>query len=157
MLRYFGARSNTGCQFIIILGALHNNRKSCAGELRSFIADSAQKDPAVPALDQNIGDRLIENRAPGYSQQVILAFVTGVFCKIFVCKPFRLRQHRRCNLDGIIECKLSDRLRRRVGYWRETNRHDSARCDLDLDRKTRKELVEYLYLRVRQMSRLLRE
>ena len=89
MARHLGARSNTDRSLTIGLGPLHNNRKSDARQLCPFVANSSQKGiSAVPTLDQNIGDQLIENRTPSYREQMILAFLTGIFCKVFISQPF---------------------------------------------------------------------
>ena len=85
---------------------------------------------------------------------MILAFLTGIFCKVFIGQPFGLGQDRRRNLSRIVKCKPSDSFRRCIADRSETNRHDGARRHLDFDHKTDEQLVEYLDFCIGQFWRL---
>ena len=66
----------------------------------------------VAALDQHVGDRAAQGLAGRNRHQMRLALAARILDQGLVVEPHRLRQHRACHLDDVIESQRADRERR---------------------------------------------
>ena len=66
----------------------------------------------VAALDQHVGDRAAQGPAGRNRHQMRLALAARILDQGLVVEPHRLRQHRTCHLDDIIESQRADGERR---------------------------------------------
>src|SRR5215208_1735941 len=69
-----------------------------------------------------------------------------------VVEPLRLRQHRSCHLDEIVECERANRARRSAVYGREPIREQRLRRSLDVLDQTLEYVVEQPDLFIRKIN-----
>jgi hypothetical protein len=92
--RQVDADSSFDREIRIGLGLLQHDGIAARRHPRAGITDQALADGRIMPLDQRVGDHLGEPPAPGYCQQMLLAFGLREFDQILRRQPRRLRQHR---------------------------------------------------------------
>ena len=96
---------------------------------------------AVAALDQNVGERLVEAEARRHREQMRLALVLGNVQQVAIDK-LRLLQDRTGDRDVIVFRERADDAGRRVGDRRDTPRELGQRLGLDLLDQAADDVVE---------------
>ena len=84
-----------------------------------MIFDGAQRDFAIAAFDENVGDGLGNVRPFGNRQQMLLTFGPGGFHQRDVFEPGRLFEHGTGDRYRLVEGKLADNTGRRIHDRRE--------------------------------------
>ena len=101
-----------GREIVVAFGAADEAGKAALGELRARIVHGRLDHLIVAALDQHVGDRAAQGLAGRNRHQMRLALAARILDQGLVVEPHRLRQHRTCHLDDIIESKRADGERR---------------------------------------------
>ena len=117
-------------------------RKPASENRAPTFLDHRMDHVAVAAFDQDVGDRLAQRRALRDGEKVLLALIGAGDDQVAVVKPGRLRQHRACDFDVVIEGEHMDHVRRRIGDRRQPVRQLGARLGLDGVDEARHDVVE---------------
>ena len=146
-------QADAGCEVVVALGARHQPAIAALGELRAGIVDGALHHVVVAAQDQHVGHSTAQGFSRRDRHQMRLALAARGFDQRLVVEPFRLRQHRGCDLDQIVERQRADGQRRRGVDRREAACEQRLGGGLDVPHQAMEHVVEQRDLLVRVIHR----
>ena len=131
------------CQSIVMGGAIDQHAEAGIGKARAGIAHYRMDDVAIAALDQHVGHRLAQRRAPRDRQQMLLALGAGADQQIALVEALRQRQYRAGDVDVVVEGEHVNDVGRRIGERRDALRQSGAGLALDGVDEPRHDVVEH--------------
>ena len=126
----------------VLLGALDQARKAGLGNARAAIVGDAERDLAIAAPHQLVGDRLAERRARRNGLQMRLALGSRDADKVVLRQARRQLEHRSGDGDVVVLGKPAQYVDRRVAHRRETICQLGARFRFDLLDQNPEHVVE---------------
>src|SRR5207249_5279543 len=97
-----------------LLGALGQRRKSVLREPRAAVDGDLAGNLAVAAIDQHVGDRLVDLGSLRYGQEMILALLARDLDQIAGRELLGVLEHRAGNNNLIVLGEMADDLARRA-------------------------------------------
>ena len=150
-------QADAGRKVVVALGAIDQPGEAALGEFRAGIVDGALDHLVVAAQHQHVGDRAAQYPSRRNRHQMRLALVARGLDQRVVVEPLRLRQHRSCDLDEIVERQRADGERRRGVDRRETIGEQRLGGGLDVMHQALEDVVEQRDLFVRIIHRAVDE
>ena len=141
--RNVASQPDLGRQGIVVGGAIDQHAEAGIGKARAGIAHHRMDDVAIAALDQHIGHRFAQRRAPRDRQQMLLALGAGADQEVALVEPLRQRQHRAGDVDIVVEGQHVNDVGRRIGDRRDALRQPGAGLALDGVDEPRHDVVEH--------------
>lgn len=128
------------------LGALHQTGHAAARERRAgILRHGAQHLPAA-AVDQHVGNRLRDARAPGDREQMLLALRLGDADQVVVGQSFGERENGSRDLDAVLVRQASHQLGRRERVGGQPSAQSGTRPGADLFDQPADDVIEQLDL-----------
>jgi hypothetical protein len=128
---------------LIRFGAPGQGGKTGFGESGARIGRELVGHLLIAAVDQDVGDDLLQSRTTGYRQQVPLALGLGDFDEVGCCQPGRLDEDGAGDGDLIMMRKPTDHVPRCSIDWRDPFTEFRERSRLDSFDQATQNVVEY--------------
>ncbi len=145
--------ADDGREVIVAGRAIDEHAEAGVGKTRTAVLDHRVDDLAVAAFHQQVGDCLAQRFALRDREEVELALAAGVGEEGAFVQTFRQAEHRRRDLDVVVEREHLDRIERSVGNRGQPVRQLGARFRLDRTDEAHHDVIEHAGLRLGKARR----